>query len=91
MAKVVITCRIENAEEWEQKFRTHGSLLASMSQHVTHIGFSDDNHVAVYSEPEDLAKYLEVLESNETKEAMAMDGVDRESVRVFVLDREFQY
>jgi len=35
-----------------------------------------------------LAKYLELMDSPETAEAMAQDGVKRETVKVYVLDKE---
>jgi len=62
-----------------------------MSQTVTYFATTDDNEVALYSEPEDLDKFMEVLESPATAEAMGKDGVKRDTVKVFVLDKEFVY
>ena len=90
-AKVVVTAQVEDSEKWEQGFRTHADLFRS--QTVTKpITFStiEDNQVAVCFEPEDLDAYMKVLDSPATAEAMAFDGVKRETVRVFVLDKEFQ-
>jgi len=91
MARVVITARVEDAAKWEQGFRTHGELLRSMTSTVTHFATTDENEVALYAEPTDLAAFMEVLESPATAEAMTMDGVKRDSVKVFVLDKEFGY
>jgi len=44
----------------------------------------------MYAEVKDVAKYFEVLESKATAEAMAQDGVKRETVKTFVLDKEFK-
>lgn len=91
MARVMITAEVEDATKWEEGFRTHGDLLSSMSQHATYFTTTGDNQVALYSEPDDLNKYMEVLDSPATAEAMAHDGVKRDTVRVFILDKEFVY
>ena len=41
-------------------------------------------------EPDDLDTFMTILDSPATAEAMAADGVQRETVKVFVLDKEFQ-
>ena len=91
MPRVMITAEVENSAKWEKGFRTHGDLLKSMSQSATYFTTTGDNKVFLYSEPEDLDKYMEVLESPATVDAMANDGVKRDTVKVFVLDREFVY
>jgi len=89
MPKIVVTAQVENANEWEDRFRTHGDLFRSqtiaspMSFTVT-----GENEIVIYSEADDLEKYMEVLESEATADAMRNDGVKRETVRVFVLDKE---
>lgn len=90
MARVVITAEVEDSAKWESAFRTHGALLASMSQTVTHF-HNGDNQVCLYSEPDDLDQYMSVLDSQDTVDAMIADGVKRDTVKVFVLDREFSY
>jgi hypothetical protein len=89
MTKVIITAKVEDAAKWEKGFRSHVDLFRSMSvskpiELTTH----NNNEVALCAEPDDLNKYLEVLESPATAEAMANDGVKRESVKVFILDKE---
>jgi len=90
MPQVVITAQVEDVEKWEQGFRTHGDLFRS--QTVTKpIGISttDDNQVALCFQPEDLDTFLEIMNSPATHEAMEYDGVKRETVKVYVLDKEF--
>jgi hypothetical protein len=41
-------------------------------------------------EPENLKSFKQALESQETVEAMAFDGVKRETVKTFVLDKEMK-
>ncbi len=91
MPKVVVTAQVEDSVRWEEGFRTHGDLFRS--QTITKpINFAaiDGNRVAVCFEPEDLETCLKILDSSATAEAMASDGVKRETVKVFVLDKEFK-
>ena len=91
MAKVIITAQIEDAAKWEEGFRTHGELLRSMTSTVTYFTISKDNELTLYAEPTDVDKFLEVMESPATEEAMAIHGVKRDTVKVSVLDKEFTY
>lgn len=91
MGKIIITAQVEDSAKWEEGFRTHGELLKSMTSTVTYFTISKDNEVTLYAEPNDVDKFLEVMESPATKEAMAVDGVKRETVKIVVLDKEFTY
>ena len=91
MTKIVVTAQVQDAVKWEKGFRTHGDLFRS--QTVTKpINFAtiDGNYVAVCLEPDNLDACLKILDSPATAEAMAFDGVKRDTVRVFVLDKEFK-
>ena len=91
MTKVVVTAQVQDAVKWEKGFRTHGDLFRSQTV-TAPINFAtiDGNHVAVCLEPDNLDACLKILDSPATAEAMAFDGVKRETVRVFVLDKEFK-
>ncbi len=91
MAKIIITAKVEDATKWEEGFRTHGDLLRSMTSTVTYFTISKDNEMTLYADVDDVDKYMEVLESPATAEAMSSDGVKRETVKVSVLDKEFSY
>ncbi len=91
MAKIIITAQVEDAAKWEEGFRTHGDLLRSMTSKVTYFTISKDSEMTLYADVEDVDKYFEVLESPATEEAMAHDGVIRDTVKVAVLDKEFSY
>ena len=91
MPKVVITAQVENSVKWEAGFRTHGDLFRSQSITIPiDFGFIDGNHVAICLEPADLAAFMKVMDSPATAEAMAFDGVKRETLKMFVLDRDFK-
>ena len=91
MPKVVITAKVKDVAKWEQEFRTHGELFRSQTV-TTPIGIAvhEDRTVALCAEPTDLGKFMEILESAATAEAMANDGVERDTVKIYVMDREFQ-
>ena len=48
----------------------------------------DDNEVAILWEVVDIDEFLAQLDKPETAEAMAYDGVDPETVKVYVLDKQ---
>ena len=45
------------------------------------------NEVAICMEPEDLDTFNRAMDSKETADAMAYDGVKRETVKIHVLDK----
>ena len=86
MATILITAEVENTEEWNHAFRTHGDLFRQQTISRVDIGTTDDNHVAVLCHVSDPDAFFEVLDSPATAQAMGNDGVKRETVKVFVLD-----
>jgi hypothetical protein len=91
MPKVVVTALVEDGKKWEEGFLTHGDLFKS--QTVTRLDYSagEGNAVALYLEVDDVERYMQVMQSAATAEAMAVDGVRRETVQIFVLDKEFPF
>jgi carotenoid cleavage dioxygenase-like enzyme len=88
--KVVVIAEIEDPEAWERGFRTHGDLFKSQTVKKP-IDFAiTGNHAAVCFKPDDLDRFMEILDSPATAEAMEFDGVKRETVRVFVLDKKLK-
>ena len=79
---------MEDSKEWEDGFRTHRDLFKSMTATAVRYAVTDDNQIAVCTEATDQAKYFEVLESRATVDAMKSDGVKRDTVKVFVLDKK---
>jgi hypothetical protein len=90
MTRILVTAQVEDGAKWEEGFRTHGALFKSMTATSVHYAVMDDNHVAVYTEVDDQAKYFEVMDSDATAEAMAHDGVKRDTVKIFLLDKEIK-
>lgn len=90
MPRVVVTADVEDATKWEEGFRTHGELFKRQSiSKPIHFTVTGLNQVVALFEPDDLDTYMQVLDSPATAEAMDFDGIKRETVKVFVLDGEF--
>lgn len=91
MTKVIITADVEDAAKWEKGFRSHSDLFRKMTISTPiELATHENNQIALCAEPDDLKKYLEILNSPATADAMAYDGVKRETVKVFVLDKKME-
>lgn len=88
MPRIIVTAQVEDAAKWEEALRTHLELFREMTVTAHHFVVTDENEVAAYEEVADLDKFFEMMESPAVAEAMAHDGVKRETVKVFVLDKE---
>ena len=90
MPKVIATAQVEDAAKWEQGFRTHGELFKSMTVNKPiHFNVTPQNEIVICFEPDDLDKYMEVIDSRATEEAMEFDGVNRDTVQIVPLVNEF--
>ena len=91
MAKIVVVAQVKDLAKWEEGFRTHGDLFRSQSitKPVT-FGTIEGNEVAACFEPDDLDLCMKSFASPATAEAMDFDGVLRETVKMFVLDKELK-
>lgn len=93
MHKIIAIGKVEDLEKWEAGFRTHVDLFKRQTI-VSPIGFSTPeggDEVAVLFQVDDLDTYFNVLDTPETAVAMASDGFDRASIKVFVLDKEVTF
>jgi hypothetical protein len=90
MPKVIATAQVEDAAKWEQGFRTHGELFKSQTvNQPIHFNVSAQNEVVICFEPDDLDKFMEILDSRATEEAMEFDGIKRDTVKILPLDKKF--
>ena len=90
MHRVVITAQVDDAVKWEELFRTRGELFRRQTVKTVHFTVPETNQATICFYVDDLDTYMQILESAETAEAMAQDGVHRDTVKVSVLDKEFQ-
>jgi hypothetical protein len=89
MPRVIVTAEVEDAAAWEKGFRTHGDLFREQTATAINFTVTDGNEVAIHFAMGDLDKFLELMDSSATAEAMEFDGVKRDTVKIFVLDKEF--
>lgn len=91
MARVVVTADVKDGKKWEKGFRTHGDLFREYGvKDRVHISVLPSNQVALYFEVKDLDHYLKMMDQESTAEAMKFDGVIRESVKIYELDRKME-
>jgi hypothetical protein len=90
MPKVIITSQVQDPTKWEAGFRSHGDLFRSYSIRVP-VNFAiAGNEVTICFEPENLDTFKRGVDSKATAEAMALDGVKRETLKTYVLDKEMK-
>lgn len=90
MVKIVVIAKCKDQAQWEAGFRTHADLFRTgygVSTPVSY-GFGDDDYVGACFETDDLAKAMSDIASPETAKAMESDGLLRDTVQVFVFDKE---
>jgi hypothetical protein len=91
MPRIVVTAEVENLEKWEKGFRTHADLFRQMAiSNKMEFATSGGNRIAVSGETTNLDAYMKVFNSQATADAMAFDGIKRETVQMFVLDKELK-
>ena len=89
-ASVVVVAEVEDPEKWEMGFRSHADLFRSQTVKKP-VDFSImGNTIAVCMRPDDLGRFMEIFHSPATAEAMKFDGIKRETVQTFVLDRKLE-
>jgi hypothetical protein len=88
MPRVLVTAEVENVQAWEKGFRTHADLFKQMGIVKMEYAINAGNRVAVCGDTRDLDAYMKIFKSPATAEAMGQDGVKRETVELFVLDKE---
>jgi hypothetical protein len=92
MAKLLVTAEVNDVAKWEKSFRTHGEMFKSSGvRSPALIGTNENNEVAVLQEVDDPGTAMENLTSPKYVEAMEADGVKRDTVKIFIMDKEFSY
>jgi hypothetical protein len=93
MTKIVITAEVEDAVKWEEGYRAHAPLLREFLGVTKPIHFTtnkETNEICINAEPDDLEKYLELVQSPEVIEAMEKNGVKRDTAKLYILDKVLQ-
>ncbi|HUI80924.1 MAG TPA: hypothetical protein VLY24_23530 [Bryobacteraceae bacterium] len=90
MAKVIVIAQVQDPVKWEAGFRTHGDLFRSMKVRDAMHYAINGNEITVFCDVESLETFQKVMESQATADAMAVDGVKRETVKTVVIDKEMK-
>jgi len=91
MTRIVLTAEVEDAGKWEAAFRTHADIFRTQTiESPMRFTVNDSNQVAIYAKVDDIDKFMDILNSPVTYDAMANDGVKRETVKVFALDKKLK-
>ena len=88
MPKVIITAQVEDAQKWEAGFKTHGDVFLTYDLKGPVEYKVVGNEVALCFDVKDVEKFKGAMHSPETAAAMQFDGVKRETVKTFVLEKE---
>jgi len=90
MTKIVVIAKCKDQTKWEAGFRTHGDLFRTAYGVTTPVsyGMGEDDYVGTCFDTSDLAKAMSAISSPETAKAMESDGLLRDTVQVFVFDKE---
>ena len=90
MPKVIITAQVNNGAQWEAGFATHADLFRTYEL-IGPVEYSvNGNAIAVCMETNDLAVFQASINSPDTAAAMAADGVIRETVKFYFLDKTLE-
>ncbi len=90
MAKVIVTAYVQDPVKWERGFLTHGDLFRSMKVRDAMHYAINGNEITVFTDVESLETFQRVMESQATADAMAHDGIKRETVKIIVLNKEMK-
>jgi len=89
MPMVILTADVEDGAAWERSYRTHGDLFEAAGLDKIHYTVGKDGHVVMCTDVDDVDGYMDFIGSASTQDAMKNDGVKRETVKVFVLEKQF--
>jgi hypothetical protein len=90
MSRIVLTAKVKDAVKWEEGYRSHAPLIREFLGVTKPIHFSansETNEICISAVPDDLEKYLELVQSPEIAEAMEKNGVIRETAKLYILDK----
>lgn len=93
MPRIVATIEVEDLEKWEENFRTHGELFRrqTINGRYDYAMIEDGNRVVLSADVRDIETFFAVLESPDADDAKDFDGVTRETIQFFVLDKTFEF
>jgi hypothetical protein len=89
MPRIVLTATVDDPVEWEKRYLSHGEVFRKVWPEPmpdVHYTVTDERVIAMCMDVNDVEGYFEMLGSPEIADAMKHDGVQRDTVQVYVLD-----
>ncbi len=90
MARIVVTAKVKDVVKWEEGYRSQAPMLRELMGVTKSVQFTtnaETNEICLSAEPNDLEHYLEMAQSPEIAEAMEKNGVNRDTVKFYILDK----
>lgn len=93
MPRIVATIEVEDLDAWEKGFLTHGDLFRrqTIEGRYDYTMIEDGNRVVLCADVRDIDTFFEVLGTPDGEDAKDVDGVKRESIRFYVMDKAFTF
>jgi hypothetical protein len=87
MPRIVIKASVADTQTWEKSFRTNGHLFTQQSiSKPVEFSVTGANEVVALFDADDAEKYVELLNSGVTKNALGIRKVEKESSDFFGFD-----
>jgi hypothetical protein len=88
MTGIVTTAHVKDAATWEKKFQTHADLFKRNRISAVHYTITGNNDIVMYSEADNIAAYRNFVQSPDVVRAMEEDGVDRNTLKFYELEKD---
>ena len=85
MPLVGVRAKVESSDKWKEEFKTHGELFKKQGVSIAYMGTTHTNSVLGIFETDDLDSFTKLFNSKDTEEAMSNDGIEDDSVEMFVI------
>ena len=89
MPKVIITVEVQDPAKWEAGFRSHVEVFRAYSVNAPISYTTSGNLAVVCMEVASIETMQQQMALPATADAMATDGLKRETFKMFVLDKQF--
>ena len=93
MTRIVVAAIAKDVVKWEEGYRSHAPMLRELMGVTKRVQFTthaETNEICINAEPDDLEHYLGMAQSPEIAEAMEKNGVIRDTVKFYILDKTIE-
>ena len=89
MPRIVTMMRVEDLDAWLERVPSRGEVYRLLTEHPVDYGTTDEGEIVLSFEVDDLEVFFRAIRSQAFMEALAVDGIRRETAKIHVLDRKF--